>query len=107
MDRLERIRRLNDTLRKEGTGGFAVLTTGVASLAICKAEMMAAVAAFDKFDGDNDPHGEHDFGALELGGQRLFWKIDYYDPTLIEGSVDPSNPSFTERVLTVMLAEEY
>jgi hypothetical protein len=31
---------------------------------------------------DNDPHGEHDFGAFEHEGQRIFWKIDYYAPDM-------------------------
>ena len=29
---------------------------------------------------DNDPHGEHDFGDLDLDGEKLFGKIDCYDP---------------------------
>ena len=68
----------------------------------------AKVIAFDDFNADNDPHREHDFGSFELNGDKLFWKIDYYstdDPDL--GSEDPSDPAKTERVLTVMLAEEY
>ena len=40
------------------------------------------VARFDRFDGDNDPHREHDFGLLELVGRRFFWKIDYYDKAM-------------------------
>ncbi len=32
----------------------------------------SAVRAFDAFAGDNDPHGEHDFGAFDLCGERLF-----------------------------------
>jgi hypothetical protein len=51
--------------------------------------------------------GEHDFGSFEVGHRKLFWKIDYYDPTLAFGSDDPSDPAKTARVLTIMLAEEY
>ena len=68
----------------------------------------AAVAAFDQLSEDNDPYGEHDFGSIELDGENLFWKIDYYskvDPDL--GADDPSDPATTERVLTIVLAEEY
>jgi len=34
------------------------------------------VESFDSFTEDNDPHGEHDFGAFEHEAQRIFWKID-------------------------------
>ena len=63
--------------------------------------------AYDRFTADNDPHGEHDFGSFELSGERLFWKIDYYDLDLQFGSNDPCEPALTRRVLTLMLASEY
>jgi hypothetical protein len=65
------------------------------------------VETFDVFTHDNDPYGEHDFGAFEHNGQRIFWKIDYYDLTMTIGSEDPSDPKHTVRVLTVMLASDY
>jgi hypothetical protein len=37
----------------------------------------------------------------------IFFKIDYFDKTLAYHSPDPSDPSVTERVITIMLAEEY
>lgn len=55
----------------------------------------------------NDPHGERDFGALDLDGTRLFWKIECYDPSCGYGSDDPADDAKTTRVMTVMLAEEY
>ncbi len=55
----------------------------------------------------NDPYGEHDFGAIDHNGQKIYWKIDYYDPDLKYGSKDPSGPVQTARVLTIMLANEY
>ena len=62
---------------------------------------------FDSFTEDNDPHGERDFGAFEHEGQRIFWKIDYYDRALTYGSENPADPQQTVRVLTIMLASEY
>jgi hypothetical protein len=59
------------------------------------------------FTNDNDPYGEHDFGAFDVDGARLFWKIDYYDRSLSGGSPDPTDPAVTCRVLTIMLAWEY
>jgi hypothetical protein len=56
---------------------------------------------------DNDPHGEHDFGAFEVAGVRFFWKIECYDRAMEFGSEDPSDPAQTTRVLTIMLADEY
>lgn len=72
-----------------------------------KAMVIRRVATFSDFTPNNDPHGEHDFGAFELGGRRFFFKLDYYDPTMTYGSDDPTDPAKTTRVLTIMLAEEY
>jgi Protein of unknown function (DUF3768) len=68
---------------------------------------IAAVKAFTRFNGDNDPYGEHDFGALDVCDERVLFKIDYYDLTLQAHSPDQANPAITHRVLTIMLASEY
>jgi hypothetical protein len=68
---------------------------------------LKAVAAFEGFNADNDPYGEHDCAALTVAGQRVLFKIDYYDTTLTAGSPDPADPAVTTRVLTVIPAEEY
>ena len=68
---------------------------------------LAKVIAFDAFSADNDPHHEHDFGSFELEGEKLFWKIDYYDSDLTYGSEDPNDVEKTHRVLTIMLASDY
>ena len=62
---------------------------------------------FDDFCAANDPYGEHDFGVVEAEGHTIFFKIDCYDRELNYGSPDPADPAVTERVLTIMLAEEY
>tara|TARA_R110002167_G_scaffold38412_12_gene119646 strand:- start:1714 stop:2037 length:324 start_codon:yes stop_codon:yes gene_type:complete len=104
----ERIRELNDAFRRTFVGGRVAVTAGVAAQPTdVQAMVLRKVATFDAFDEDNDPHGEHDFGAFELTGRRFFWKLDYYDNELTYGSPDPSDPDVTTRVLTVMLAEEY
>lgn len=68
---------------------------------------LAAKVRAHMFSADDDPHGERDFGVFEYQGQKLFWKIDYYDPTLSFGSEDPCDLAKTHRVLTVLLASEY
>ena len=102
------IRQLNDQLRQSLRGGLVVMTAGVRALSEARQlEILTAVANFDRFDADNDPYGEHDFGAVELGPDRLFWKVDYYDQALTNHSPDPADATATKRVLTIMLAEEY
>lgn len=44
-----------------------------------RAVVLAAVRAFTAFTPDNDPHGEHDFGFVEVGTVRCFWKVDCHD----------------------------
>lgn len=101
------IARLNDQHRAQSGQGW-VMTPGVQGLgALTMVQAMAAVAAFSDFSADNDPYGEHDFGAFQIDGQRLFWKIDYYDLDLVMASPDAADPTVTRRVLTLMLAEEY
>ncbi len=69
--------RLNDWLRQSHSGGLIIITCGVQALGPeFVAAALRAVAAFDSFDADNDPHGEHDFGALTVRGERVLFKID-------------------------------
>jgi uncharacterized protein DUF3768 len=114
-DTTTRIRELNDTLRRSThhiavriACGEWVLTRGVFSKGDDFIERaVAAVRSFDDFTEANDPYGEHDFGAFDLDGEWLNWKIDYFDQSMERGSEDPSDATQTRRVLTVLLAEEY
>lgn len=104
----DRIRMLNDQLRQKLTGGKAVITPGIAALGPEAVQrLVQTIAVFDDFCTDNDPHGEHDFGAFEFDGIEVIFKIDYYDKDLNCHSPDPADPSVTERVITLMLAEDY
>lgn len=67
--------------------------------------LIRAVREYTDFNEDNDPYKEHDFGSLKWEGEKIFWKIDYYDSRL-EGWADPLSDE-VERVLTVYLAEEH
>jgi Protein of unknown function (DUF3768) len=104
----KRIRALNDDLRQHLIGGGAVITLGVAALGQEAVDrIVQAVAAFDDFCHANDPYEENDFGSFEVEGETIFFKIDYFDRTLTHHSPDPADPAVTERVITIMLADEY
>ncbi|MGH1416332.1 MAG: DUF3768 domain-containing protein [Pelagimonas sp.] len=93
---------------RQGIIGQIVLTPGVAEEAEgFRQAVLAAVAQFDTFTEDNDPYGDHTFGAFEVAGEKLFWKIDLYDTAYHYGSEDPANPTATRRALTIMLRSEY
>ncbi|MGB3929677.1 MAG: DUF3768 domain-containing protein [Sphingobium sp.] len=124
-EQLDTIRRLNDAARSHpGTASIANVTLGFQSLPDAdRFAALAAIVGFSRFDEDNDPYGEHDFGAvyrLDTGiwtqerprdektiSQTVFWKVDYYDNTLTYGSEVPWDVRQTKRVLTIMLANEY
>lgn len=99
--------------------------------------IITKVRTFDTFDENNDPYNEHEtslsfareerpqqrlvvrasrnakrsvaaqFGAFDYKGKRIFWKIDNYDQKFLYLSPDVSNPRLTNKVLTIMYAEEY
>jgi Protein of unknown function (DUF3768) len=102
------IRALNDELRQNFATGTALMTAGVAALgAEAVARIVKTIAVYDDFCHANDPYEEHDFGSFEVDGHTVFFKIDYYDKSRSYNSPDPADPSVTERVITIMLAEEY
>ena len=105
---VDRIRALNDDFCRTFVGGMVVITAGVEAMpADQRKSLLAKVRAFDTFTEDNDPHREHDFGAVDEGGVRYFWKVDCYDRATEFGSPDPADPAVTTRVLTIMRADEY
>ena len=107
-DKAKRIQQLNDAFRTTFQNGKVTMTCGVDALPPeIQSAVMFKVRTFSDFTPDNDPHKEHDFGNFDLAGEKFFWKIDYYDAHMQHGSEDPSDPSKTARVLTLMLAEEY
>lgn len=102
MENADKIAKINDTFRR-GASTF-MLTSGVRALEDVEG-LIAAVRSFDTFTEDNDPHHEHDFGSLKWHGEKVFWKLDYYNQEL-RYWCDPLLPE-CRRVLTVMLASEY
>ena len=104
----QKVRELNDRFRTTGQGnGSIMITSGIQALGgEAAVAIVNAVRQFNDFSADNDPWGEHDFGAIVFQEQKIFWKIDAYDPTLTQGSENPANDALTHRVLTIMLASE-
>jgi len=119
-DRARLIAAQNDRFRQNfsmpyfgarGVPGQFVCTRGIAALSSeAQIEVWTAVANANIFEEENDPYGEHDFGAVSVAavGEPIFWKIDYYaDQSCTFGSEDPADPMRCYRVLTIMLASEY
>ena len=75
------IAQLNDQVRKHvGLSSFhfhatnphrVVMTAGISALpSEDQVATWKRIRAFDAVTADNDPHGDHDFGAIEHGGKR-------------------------------------
>lgn len=43
------------------------------------AEAVKATGEFETFEPENDPDGWHDFGAVKIQGETVFWKMDGVD----------------------------
>lgn len=104
MDDLEvsKIAVLNDEFRETGFG--VTMTCDVREIRDLNG-LMSEVRTFNKFDENNDPWNEHDFGRIDWKDEKVFWKIDYFDQNLEYGE-DPLSPK-CKRLMTVMLADEY
>ena len=101
----EQIRALNDQLRQNFSEGKAVMTCGVAALgAEAVARIVKTISVYDDFCHANDPHEEHDFGSFEADGHVIFFKIDLYEEPEVK---DSNGEPVVNRVLTIMLADEY
>lgn len=115
-DKTTTIREQNDLTRKQL---LAIHWTRSIPCSVChtqgidsysdedKHQIYLTVQEFDDFTEDNDPHQEHDFGAFDFKGEKIFWKIDYYAHDLQHRSEDPADLKETMRALTIMLADEY
>jgi hypothetical protein len=73
------------------------------------AEAVKATGEFEAFEPENDPEGWHDFGAVTIRGETVFWKIDMFeaDSDFRYGAEAPDNPETTMRVLTIMMAPDW
>ena len=65
---------LNDQARQTFKECRVVITQGVQGLKDVP-DLLDQVRMFDAFTPDNDPYGEHDFGAIRYQGQRYFGRL--------------------------------
>lgn len=93
----------NDEHRRNMTG--CTVTRGIAAMGPSVNEIFVRVRDFSAFTEGKDPYEEHDFSSFEVLGQKIFWKIDYYDEER-KRWCDPLSDE-CHRHLTIMLAEEY
>ena len=102
------IQLINDNFRRTLQGGKVVLTRGSRALPKMEiAEIMLKVSRYNDFTTANDIYDERDYGSFEYHGKKIIWKIDYYDKNYEYASENPADVTKTNRVLTIMLADEY
>jgi hypothetical protein len=118
LPKIEKIALLNDELRKKLISGElfkadskdkAFITRGASIFVngMNRMQFLNNVALYRNFTEDNNPHGERDFGNFMYQKEKIFWKIDYKDNSMMYHSPDASDPSQTIRVLTIMKASEW
>lgn len=106
---------LNDEFRRMGPNlsrlkfdGLWLVTQGVQAMGPHFTwSALLGVMNFAEFLPGNDPYGEHDFGALDIDGTMVFWKIDYLERGTPWGAEDPADNARTCRMITIMMAGEY
>ena len=108
LNNTDKIRQLNDILRTTFTGGRVLTTIGIRSKSVEDvSRILAKVRSFNKFNKSNNVYGERDYGSFDHNGEKIIWKIDYYDQDYRYMSENPADPTITNRVLTIMTADEY
>lgn len=112
--RAEQIAKLNDRARSGFDPSARIMFTRGCLDAFCSGDTPSGLVAqaelintMRRHRFEEDTYGERDFGAFTFRGEKVFFKIDYYDNNLEYGSEDPTDPSITARVVTIMLAAEY
>ncbi len=94
--------------------GRIVFAGGLAQEDRSKQIAAAQAATLDNnFTSENDPHGEHDFGAVTVPGSssfkefKIFWKIDYYSSSEMEDGADDPSALQAYRVLSIFYPDDY
>lgn len=112
---VKRIAKLNDAFRasiqkpiSEQRLGQVFCTASIMALSDYDiASIVEKVRLFDTFDESNDPYAEHDFGSFTYKDNKIYWKIDYEDPCLEYQPKYTSEQNEPNRILTIMLSQDW
>lgn len=74
---------------------------------IGKVLLYVAATAARRRSSRRSQYGEHDVGKIDVDGEAVIFKIDYYSLDEMHGSDHPEDPNVTVRVMTIMFAEDY
>ena len=86
--------------------GSMVLTRSIVGRGHSFADQcVKTVRQFDDAMSDIDPPNEYEFTFLEVAGESIFVKVDYYDFQPSRHWPDASDFAVTRRVLTISLAD--
>ena len=77
--RKSRIQRLKGAVRHGGARNAIVVIAAGLQDKDSLHKIMDSVRAFSGFAVDNDPLGEHDFGAVVICDEKSFWRIYSFD----------------------------
>ena len=89
----------NDLLRQHHVGGEIVLSSVVLELENATRHLLLQlIADYDDFNPRADPHGQRDFGSIQLEGEYYYFLIE----TLIA-----ERQSILARIMRVMHESEY
>ena len=112
---IKRIARLNDIFRAsilkpapDQSLGQVFCTASIMALPKADIQSIAEkVSLFDDFNEGDDPYGEHDFGSFTFKGKKIYWKIDYKDPSLEYKPNETTEPLEPNRILTILFSHEW
>lgn len=103
VQRTERIRELNDRLRRQHQGGRVVMTRGVQALPLATLARLLFSIRDHRFEIACD---DASFGRVEVDGHSAVFWIRCWDADLEAQSPDPSDETLTAREMTIALASE-
>ena len=94
-----------DFLRIKLHNFFLVLTTKV-HLSKKPWEILWKVQNFNVFNNSNNPHGERDFGIVEVDKESYHFKFDYFEDETLQYAAE-NHLIEAYRVLTILHSTEY